>query len=140
MVTVVFFLFNVLPGDPARMMLGQNEDQDQLAIVQKKYGFDQPLLTQYGYYLNDLSPLSFHWHSPDHYTSLESGNYTFRHLIKLNNGSWVVKYPFLRRSFTKQGKKVTQILKETLPNTFVLAAASISICLLYTSPSPRDRG
>ena len=129
-VTVVFFLFNVLPGDPARMMLGQNEDQDQLAIVQKKYGFDQPLLTQYGYYLNDLSPLSFHWHSPDHYTSLESGNYTFRHLIKLNNGSWVVKYPFLRRSFTKQGKKVTQILKETLPNTFILAAASISIALV----------
>jgi peptide/nickel transport system permease protein len=35
-VTVVFFLFNVLPGDPARMMLGQNEDQDQLAIVKKK--------------------------------------------------------------------------------------------------------
>ena len=130
MVTVVFFLFNVLPGDPARMMLGQNEDQDQLAIVQKKYGFDQPLLTQYGYYLNDLSPLSFHWHSPDNYTSLESGNYTFRHLIKLNNGSWVVKYPFLRRSFTKQGKKVTQILKETLPNTFILAAASISIALV----------
>jgi peptide/nickel transport system permease protein len=51
-------------------------------------------------------------------------------LIKLNNGSWVVKYPFLRRSFTKQGKKVTQILKETLPNTFILAAASISIALV----------
>ena len=51
-------------------------------------------------------------------------------MIKLNNGSWVVKYPFLRRSFTKQGKKVTQILKETLPNTFILAAASISIALV----------
>ena len=36
--TVVFFLFNVLPGDPARMMLGQNEDQEQLAIVKKNMG------------------------------------------------------------------------------------------------------
>ena len=26
-VVVIFFLFNVLPGDPARMMLGQRADQ-----------------------------------------------------------------------------------------------------------------
>ena len=56
-VTAIFFLFNVLPGDPAQMMLGQNEDQAQLAIVKQKYGFDQPVLTQYLYYLNDVSPL-----------------------------------------------------------------------------------
>ena len=36
-VSVIFYLFNVLPGDPARMMLGQNEDEEQLKIVQKKY-------------------------------------------------------------------------------------------------------
>ena len=35
-VTVIFFLFNVLPGDPAQMMLGQNESSDQLMIVKKK--------------------------------------------------------------------------------------------------------
>jgi peptide/nickel transport system permease protein len=34
-VTVIFFLFNFLPGDPARMMLGQNETAEQLAIVKK---------------------------------------------------------------------------------------------------------
>ena len=59
-ITVIFFLFNILPGDPARMMLGQNEDAAQLKIVQQKYGFDQPVFTQYLYYLNDLSLLSFH--------------------------------------------------------------------------------
>ncbi len=37
-VTVIFFLFNVLPGDPAQMMLGQNEDSQQLAIIKQKYG------------------------------------------------------------------------------------------------------
>ena len=59
-VTVVFLLFNILPGDPARMMLGQNETAEQVAIVKKKYGFDQPLSKQYAYYLNDLSPISKH--------------------------------------------------------------------------------
>ena len=29
-VTVVFLLFNILPGDPARMMLDQREDTEQL--------------------------------------------------------------------------------------------------------------
>ena len=57
-VTVIFLLFAILPGDPARMMLGQNETADQLATVKKKYGFDQPLSVQYLQYLNDLSPIS----------------------------------------------------------------------------------
>jgi arginyl-tRNA synthetase len=37
-VTVIFFLFSVLPGDPAQMMLGQNETQDQLQEQKEKYG------------------------------------------------------------------------------------------------------
>jgi peptide/nickel transport system permease protein len=59
-ITVIFFLFNVLPGDPARMMLDQNENSEQLALIKKKYGFDKPIATQYLYYINDLSPLSLH--------------------------------------------------------------------------------
>ena len=51
-VTVIFFLFQILPGDPARMMMDQNEDAEQLKIIQKKYGFDQPIFIQYFYYLN----------------------------------------------------------------------------------------
>ena len=59
-VTIIFFLFNILPGDPAQMMLGQNQNSEQLDIVKKKYGFDKPLSDQYFLYLNDLSPISFH--------------------------------------------------------------------------------
>ena len=32
-VTVIFFLFNILPGDPAQMMLGQNENSEQFQIL-----------------------------------------------------------------------------------------------------------
>ena len=48
-VTVIFFLFQILPGDPARMMMDQNEDVEQLEIIKKKYGFDEPILKQYLY-------------------------------------------------------------------------------------------
>ena len=52
--SLVFFLFTVLPGDPAQMMLDQNEDSAQLAIIKSKFGFDLPISTQYFYYLNDV--------------------------------------------------------------------------------------
>ena len=129
-VTVIFFLFNILPGDPARMMLGQNEDADQLKIVQKKYGFDQPIFTQYLYYLNDLSPLSFHSNNEEHYTHLSSKSYNHILLFKTQNKSFVLKPPYLRTSFTRQGKNVSEILKDTLPNTIILASTSIIIALL----------
>ena len=45
-VTVVFYLLSVLPGDPARMMLGQNENEEELQLIQQKYGFDQPIFIQ----------------------------------------------------------------------------------------------
>lgn len=129
-VTVIFFLFNVLPGDPAQMMLGQNEDSEQLALVKAKYGFDKPISTQYLYYLNDLSPISLHSKNEDNYTYLRENKYAATKLFSIGNTTTVLKFPYLRESFTKQGKKVSQVLAETLPNTFVLAVSAITIAML----------
>ena len=129
-VTVIFLLFNVLPGDPAQMMLGQNEDSEQLAIVKKKYGFDKPLKTQYLYYLNDLSPLSFHSNNADDYTFLDPDKYSAKQLLSTDGFNVALKWPYLRESFTKQGKNVSQVLAETLPNTIVLAVSAIIIAII----------
>ena len=129
-VTVIFFLFNVLPGDPAQMMLGQNEDSQQLAMVKQKYGFNKPISTQYLYYLNDLLPISFHSNNPKDYTFLSENKYCAVTLFSVGNTSTVLKVPYLRESFTKQGKKVSDVLAETLPNTFVLAVSAIVIALV----------
>ena len=49
-----------MPADPAKMMLGDRDDAAQLQLINQKYHFDKPVLIQYLYYLNDLSPVSFH--------------------------------------------------------------------------------
>jgi len=112
------------------MMMGQNDDSEQLAIVKKKYGFDKPVSTQYFYYLNDLSPLSFHSKNPEDYTFLSQGKYNATRLFTLGNTTTVLKAPYLRESFAKQGKRVSQVLSETLPNTFVLAVSAIVIAII----------
>lgn len=112
------------------MMLGQNEDSEQLVLVKQKYGFDKSIGTQYLYYLNDLSPLSFHSKQPDNYTFLRPRKYNEAPLFSIGNTTVVLKTPYLRESFTKQGKKVSQVLSETLPNTFVLAITAIIIAMI----------
>ena len=36
--TLVFFLFNVLPGDPVRMMLGQRADEKDVQVIREELG------------------------------------------------------------------------------------------------------
>jgi peptide/nickel transport system permease protein len=128
-VTVIFILFTILPGDPARMMLGQNESAEQIAIVKKKYGFDKPLVIQYLQYLNDLSPLSFHSTNSNDYTFLSEEKYSATKLFTLENTQTVLKLPYLRESFQKNGKKVSSVIAETLPNTVILAVSAIFIAM-----------
>lgn len=128
-VTVIFFLFNVLPGDPARMLMGQREDTKQLENIRKKYGFDKPIATQYFYYLNDVSPISFHSKKSNDYTFLSEGKYKSSKLFSFGNITVVLKYPYLRQSFQKNGKNVSEVIAETLPNTTVLAIVAILIAI-----------
>lgn len=123
-------MFNVLPGDPAQMMLGQNESSEQLIVIKKKYGFDKPLTTQYFYYINDLSPLSFHSKTDSDYTHLTPVKYEAIKLLSFGNTNFVLKKPYLRASFTKQGKNVSDVIAETLPNTAVLALSAITIAII----------
>jgi len=129
-VTVIFLLFNILPGDPARMMLGQNETSEQVAIVKKKYGFDKPVSQQYLLYLNDLSPLSFHSTNTNDYSHLRHGKYEASKLFEIGETQVVLKVPYLRESFQKSGKKVSAVISETLPNTVILAISAITIAII----------
>jgi len=127
-VTVVFLLFYLIPGDPAQMMMGQNEDPKQLAIVRAKYGFDKPLFTQYLCYLNDLSVVSVHSTDPADFT-YDNGKYHASSLGITGSNELLFKWPYLRESYQKTGKKVSTVIGDTLPNTVLLAVAAMSIAL-----------
>jgi peptide/nickel transport system permease protein len=122
-------LFNILPGDPAQMMLGQNENSEQLVVLKKKYGFDKPITTQYLYYLNDLSIISFHSKNSENISFLRDKKYNYLNILDTKNYFLVLKTPYLRDSYQKNGVSVIDIIKNTLPNTFVLAFASILIAV-----------
>ena len=51
---VVFAVVEVLPGDPALVMLGTDARPDTLAALRAKYGFDQPLPVRYGKWIAGL--------------------------------------------------------------------------------------
>ncbi|MDO9261478.1 MAG: ABC transporter permease [Flavobacteriaceae bacterium] len=130
-ITVIFLLFNVLPGDPARMMLDQREDSEQLQNIRKKYGFDKPISLQYFYYLNDLSPISYHSADVNSYTFVGAEKYQSSiKIIQTNSFSVVLKAPYLRESFQKNGKKVSTVIAETFPNTFILAVSSMTLAIV----------
>ena len=129
-ITVIFFLFMILPGDPARMMLDQNENPEQLAIIKKKYGFDQPFSTQYFYYLNDLSPISIHSSNTNDYTFYDSYKYNGFTLLSSDDFTVAIKTPYLRESFQKNGKKVSEVIGNVLPNTLILSVAAIILSII----------
>lgn len=105
-ITLIFVLFNLLPGDPARMMLGQNADRESIEILHKELGLDKPVYVQYFNYLNDLSPIGFN-----------------------KDGSFGFKTPDLRRSY-QSGRSVSSILADSFPNTILLAVVSIAFAFV----------
>ena len=129
-ISVIFFLFTILPGDPAQMMLGQNQSSEQLKMVQKKYGFDKSIQQQYVYYLNDLSIVSVHSKNKDDYTYFDLQKYDGIKLLSIGKVEIALKAPYLRESFQKSGKKVSSIIGETLPNTLILAVSAIVLALI----------
>jgi peptide/nickel transport system permease protein len=57
--TVVFLLMRVAPGDPVSSTLGGKLPPEELARRQHELGFDRPILTQYWDYLSDAVRLNF---------------------------------------------------------------------------------
>lgn len=53
-VTLVFFAFQVIPGDPARLFVGPDASQDAVEAVRRELGLDQPMLVQYATYMRRL--------------------------------------------------------------------------------------
>jgi peptide/nickel transport system permease protein len=124
-VVVVFFLFNILPVDPARMTQGQRADVQSLQAVRKEFGLDKPVPVQFAYYINDLSPIGIHLNTP-----AERLRYHYVSLFAISSQKVVaLKWPYLRRSY-QTSKDVASLLLEVVPNTLILATTAMLFAIV----------
>lgn len=124
-ITIIFFLFNVLPGDPAEIILGQRASREAIEAVHKDLGTDKPLHLQYLACLNDFSPLSIHnTQNSESIFYLNPRKYSWTPLLSLGPHTLVLKYPYLRKSYINR-REVSDIIRETLPETAVLAFSAM---------------
>ena len=54
--TMVFLMIHIVPGDPVLQMLGQDARAEDLTLLRHSLGLDQPLGVQYARYLEGLAP------------------------------------------------------------------------------------
>ncbi len=130
-ITLVFLLFNVLPGDPARMMLGQRADMASVEAINRELGLDRPLMVQYLGFLNDLSPVSLH-NVADHSSMWfpDSARYApFLTLVSAGDTRVLLKKPYLRRSYQSK-RKVSEIIAQAFPNTMLLAIVAMGFAAI----------
>jgi len=50
-----FFIFNMLPGDPALVMLGLDADEEALATLRKELNLEEPGIIRFGRWIADLA-------------------------------------------------------------------------------------
>ena len=122
---VVFLIFQVLPGDPVAMMMGQRADVSSKEAIEKEFGLNEPTSTRLLHYLNDLSPVSVHYDEADNLDK-----YNAVSLFGVAGSKVVLKKPYMRRSF-QSNRIVTEIIWEGLKGTFWLALAAMTLaCVL----------
>jgi len=120
-VLFVFFLFNILPADPARMTMGQRADVASIEAIRAELHLDKPKWQQFVLYLNDLSPVSVYKDS-----NKNQDKYAYKKLFSLGENAVVAKFPYLRKSYQNK-REVNQILLQALPKTAILALTAIII-------------
>jgi ABC-type dipeptide/oligopeptide/nickel transport system permease component len=52
--TLVFLLIHIVPGDPVQQMIGEGAAPGEVAQLRHSLGLDLPLAVQYGHYLRGL--------------------------------------------------------------------------------------
>ena len=125
-VTLVFFLFNILPADPARLTMGQRSDLASIDNARRDLNLDKPMLTRYLLYINDLLPVSI-----NNNDSAARQTYGYIKLIPVSGSrALVLKWPYLGRSYRTK-RRVNSILAEALPGTAILALTAMTFATIF---------
>jgi peptide/nickel transport system permease protein len=130
-IVIVFALFQILPGDASKMLVGQRSDINTTEAIIKDLGLDQPKYIQLIGYINDMSPISF-YNSKDNdsFFYLDDTKYTkYFEIVTIGKTSIVAKAPYLKRSYQAQ-RPVGEMILQAFPKTLVLAVVAMIIALV----------
>jgi peptide/nickel transport system permease protein len=131
--TVAFFLNNVLPSDPARMAAGPQARPGDVARLRKQLGLDRPVATQYLIFMRRLVHFTRipagvaakpGMHDPGEQDGEPTGEAAHRTCASLG-----VLHVDLGKSY-QQRRPVVAILAERLPRTAFLALVAVVVQLL----------
>lgn len=108
---ITFFLFWITPANPALLICGRNCNTETIATVNATYGFDKPLIVQYGTYMKGLV-------SP---TGREIGS---------EGNERTCAWPCFGESY-QNGIPVWESISTAFPATFWLATGAAVIWLVF---------
>ena len=124
-IILVFFLFQGF-GDATKMIAGQSSDSTTQANIRKELHLDEPVLKQFIYYLNDVSPICVHSKNDIETKKLKG-------FFVGGEKKFGVKVPYLRKSYQSK-RDVGSILMQALPGTLLLALTAMLIATLLGIP------
>ncbi len=112
-VSLVTLLIELVPGDPATAMLGENATQEQIDNFNQKHGLNKP-----AFFFSYSGEKGFNWHGTDNrYVDYFSG------LLRGDLG----------KSF-RTDRPVVDMIWERYPNTIKLAIAAMFVAILIAIP------
>lgn len=123
-VIVVFFLFNVLPVNSARLTLGQRADVASVEAIEKDLGLNLPLPQRLLNYVGEISPLWVYQLNPEN-----ESKYNYTILMRTEKLGLTLKTPYLGRSYQTR-RLVSEILYEKIPPTMILAFTAMTLATI----------
>jgi peptide/nickel transport system permease protein len=131
-ITIVFFIYSIKPGDPATLSGGQQASKEVVDNIRKEWGIDQPIHIRYFQFLNDVSLISFYnTNNSDSRFYYKESKYDGLEVFPVSsNFKLFFKLPYLKKSY-QSNRYVTEIISEKLPGTIILAVASILIATIF---------
>ena len=134
---VVFALFQILPGDATKMLMGERTDISTTETIRKELGLNQPKMVQLLGYVNDMSPISiYNTTDADNFFYLDDTKYTsYLTLIPFHSRSVILKIPYLKRSYQTR-RPVTEMISQAFPKTLVIALISMFFAVMLGMSLP----
>ena len=130
---VIFISIEIVPGDPAAYMLGLNAAPDTVAALRAELGLDQSRVVRYFDWITGLVRGDF------------GTSYTYKTPVvdMVRDRLWVslplaIYALLLSTLIAFPAGIIAANRRGRWQDTTIMGFTQLGICLLYTSPSPRD--